>query len=245
MAVVDDDGLFRESLEQNLRDAGFETIAFADGPEALAYFAGGGEADLVVLDWKMPGMNGIEVLRRLRGDGRPVPVIFLTALTDQIFEEAALGSGAIDFVEKTRSFSILRHRIELIVGGAKGRGQEAPPRPETKESPSLRIGDLELSLDSHRALWRNRHVELTLAEFHMVHLLAARAGKDVDYRELYDVVHGEGFIAGEGPEGYRANVRTFIKRIREKFRDADSTFDRIQNYPGFGYQWLPDNTPPS
>ena len=59
------------------------------------------------------------------------------------------------------------------------------------------------------------------------------------YRELYDVVHGKDFISGSGPGGYRANVRTFIKRIRKKFRDVDLEFDQVRNYAGFGYQWIP------
>ena len=59
----------------------------------------------------------------------------------------------------------------------------------------------------------------------------------MSYREIYDLVHGEGFVAGAGEDGYRANVRTFIKRIRQKFRDLDDTFDRIENYPSYGYRW--------
>ncbi|HLW28926.1 MAG TPA: helix-turn-helix domain-containing protein, partial [Kiloniellales bacterium] len=66
---------------------------------------------------------------------------------------------------------------------------------------------------------------------------AERAGQDVTYRELYDLVHGRGFVAGSGPDGYRANVRTFMKRIRQKFRELDEDFDEIENYPGFGYRW--------
>ena len=74
----------------------------------------------------------------------------------------------------------------------------------------------------------------------MVQYLATRAGQDVSYRELYDLVHGKEFIAGDGPEGHRANVRTFIKRIRQKFRDIDDSFDEIENYAGFGYRWRGD-----
>jgi len=71
-----------------------------------------------------------------------------------------------------------------------------------------------------------------------VSLLAESAGKDVDYREIYDRVHGKDFLAGHGSEGYRANVRTFIKRIRKKFRDVDADFDQIENHAGFGYRWM-------
>ena len=91
-----------------------------------------------------------------------------------------------------------------------------------------------------RATWRKKEIDLTVTEFQMVCTLAERAGKNVRYRELYDLVHGKGFIAGDGGEGYRANMRTFMKRIRQKFRAADERFDQIENYPGFGYRWRRD-----
>ncbi len=157
-----------------------------------------------------------------------VPVIFLTVLSDQIYEEAALLSGAVDFVEKSRSFTILIKRMDLILGGLKaGQGGAAPANQNGESASVLTVGGLELNLDSNRAFWRQGQVELTLTEFEIVRFLASRAGQDVRYREIYDLVHGRGFVAGEGPEGYRANVRTFIKRIRQKFRSIDAEFEQI------------------
>lgn len=242
VAIVDDDDLFRESLETNLVDAGFDVVTFSEGASALSHFRAGPPLDLVLLDWKMPGLNGIEVLRQIRDDGNNVPVIFLTVLSDQIYEEAALSSGAVDFVEKSRSFSILLRRIELILGGTKGGsrpGAEAAAASD-EEPQHLSLGRLELNLKSSRAFWQQTEINLSLTEFRMVHYLATHAGEDVRYRELYDLVHGEGFIAGYGEDGYRTNVRTFIKRVRKKFRDVDRTFDAIENYPGFGYRWRDD-----
>ena len=80
-----------------------------------------------------------------------------------------------------------------------------------------------------------------MTEFRIVILLAERAGHDIGYREIYDLVHGKDFVAGQGSEGYRANVRTFIKRIRKKFRDVDPGFDLIENYTSFGYRWTAEN----
>jgi two-component system response regulator ChvI len=76
-----------------------------------------------------------------------------------------------------------------------------------------------------------------MTEFKIVALLALRTGEDVSYREIYDLVHGKDFTSGYGDEGYRPNVRTFIKRIRRKFHDVDPGFTHIQNYPGFGYRY--------
>jgi two-component system response regulator ChvI len=100
------------------------------------------------------------------------------------------------------------------------------------------IGSLTMRSDTSRAYWRGVELELTLTEFNILVLMVTRAGEDVAYREIYDLVHGKDFIAGYGAEGYRANVRTFIKRIRKKFRDADPEFDLIDNYAGFGYRWI-------
>ncbi len=234
VVIVDDDDLFRESLEQNLTESNFDVVAFGDGPGALDYLRSADIADLVLLDWKMLPMSGIELLRRLREVGSAVPVIFLTALSEQIYEEAALIGGAVDFVEKSRSFTILLKRIELILSGPKVAAR-APT--SGLGSALVRHGDLALDPDANRANWKGSRVALSRSEFTIVSYLAQRNGRDVGYRELYDLVRGSGFAAGAGLEGYRANVRTFIRRIRQKFRDIDGDFDEIENFPGFGYRW--------
>lgn len=232
--VVDDDALFRESVSTNLIDAGFVADTFNDGSSAIRYLTER-SADIILLDWKMPEMTGIEVLQRLRSGGSTIPVIFLTVLSDQIFEEAGLVGGAVDFIEKARSFSILLRRIELILSGNK---ISYPTIDTSSDGDVRRSGHLSLRYDCRRAMWKNRPVELTLTEFDIVSSLSEKPGSDVSYRKLYDIVHGEGFAAGDGEIGYRTNVRAFIKRIRQKFRDVDPAFSQIKNYPGFGYRWL-------
>src|SRR5215471_718839 len=236
IVIVDDDGMFRESLVQNLADAGYVTIGFGDGPAALTHLNAGEAPDVILLDWKMPGMTGIEVLRELRRQKIEIPVVFLTVLSDQIYEEAGLLGGAVDFIEKSRSFSILSRRLELIINGRKG--WEMPKGPSGQRQPLVvKQGHIHLRCDVNRAFWKDQRVDLTLTEFRIVEYLVRRAGQDIRYRELYDIVHGAGFAAGDGEIGFRANVRAFIKRIRQKFRDVDATFTSIENYPGFGYRW--------
>ncbi|AWK89187.1 DNA-binding response regulator (plasmid) [Azospirillum thermophilum] len=234
IALVDDDDLFRESLSLNLADEGYEVVTFDRGEPALNFFAEGGAVDIVLLDWRMPKMDGIDVLRQMRARGIEVPVIFLTVLSDQIYEEAALAGGALDFVEKSRSLSILLKRMRLILDGTKGANEETDA---SSAQNTYTLGDLELRLENSRALWSGKRIDLTLTEFNIVKLMATRPEEDVSYREIYDLVHGKGFVAGYGPSGYRANVRAFIKRIRQKFRAVDAEFDCIENYPGFGYRW--------
>ncbi len=232
LLLVDDDDLFRESLGLNLIDEGYQVTSFGNGREVLAYLERGGDADVMLLDWRMPNVTGLEVLRRMRRAGIAIPVIFLTVLSDDIYEEAALQGGAVDFIDKSRRLPILLKRLQLIAEGVR------PAEPLVPQAASLRQGLLELRFDANRALWAGRTVDLTLTEFKIVTLLAEKAGQDVGYREIYDLVHGKDFVAGHGAEGYRANVRTFIKRIRKKFREGDPDFDHIENYAGFGYRWI-------
>jgi two-component system response regulator ChvI len=233
LLVVDDDDPFRESLSLNLLDEGYEVTSFANGGDALTYLKDGGSADVMLLDWRMPELTGLEVLRRMRRAGIAIPVIFLTVLSDDIYEEAALEGGAVDFIDKSRRLPILLRRLKLIAEGMRPAVELEPPPDEIAQ-----IGPLELRFDTNRANWAGGPVDLTLTEFKIVALLARKAGQDVGYREIYDLVHGKDFLAGHGAEGYRANVRTFIKRIRKKFRDGDPEFDHIENYAGFGYRWI-------
>lgn len=232
IVVVDDDELFRPMLVGNLGAAGYNVVDYAAAPPALAAIVKRETPpDLLILDWKMPGMTGIELLRQLRAGGVVSPALFLTSLDDVIYEETALNEGAADFVGKTRSFTVLLRRVELVLAGHRsGAGAVAG------EGSSLKVGGLELDAASHRVQWQGKPVELTLSEFRTVELLA-RAGRDIGYREIYDAMRGENFMAGAGPEGYRANVRALVKRIRQKFNDADPGFAAIVNYPGFGYRW--------
>jgi two-component system response regulator ChvI len=225
--------MFREALRNNLKDAGLDVLAFGDSRVALEHLKVDRSATLALLDWKMPVMSGIELLRKMREAEIDVPVVFLTVLGEPFYEETALADGAVDFIDKSRTFTIIQKRIEMIL--ARGR-EDAGGAPGSEGEP-VSIGHLELNPASCRAVWKGRQVDLTVAEFAVVEHLARNAGQDVRYRDLYNAVRGPGFAAGFGTEGYRANVRSFVKRIRQKFRDLDDTFECIENYPGFGYRW--------
>ena len=115
------------------------------------------------------------------------------------------------------------------------------PNWNNREPTDFIEGSLVLRCDIGRAFWCDRQVNLTFTEFNIVRLLAERCGQDIPYRRIYDLVHGPGFVAGVGEQGFRANVRTLIKRIRKKFRTVDTHFDAIHNYPGFGYRWVAED----
>lgn len=230
--LVDDDPLFAESLTANLREHGYSAESCTDGEIALDRLAEQAKEDydLVLLDWVMPNMTGNAFLRRLRETDVATPVLVLTGHDGEFEECLALSLGAADFVDKGRRFSILAKRLELLAQGAKGRAED-------NDVDTVSVGGLLLRCRSCRALWQDRELPLTFTEFQIVERLALNAGTATSYREIYDIVHGTGFFAGDGETGYRVNVRSLIKRIRRKFAAADPAFSAIENCPGYGYRW--------
>jgi two-component system response regulator ChvI len=233
IALVDDDPMFLRVFAANLQAAGYRTVCFGDPKQALASLDRDGPLDAYVLDWNMPGLDGLALFKLLRARGVSVPVLFLTSYGQPIFEEAALDAGAADFVDKSRGPAIVLQRLSLALA----RRDSPGPLQSGADRADQQIGELLLAESSKRATWRARHVPLSRNEFDVVALLANNAGRDVGYRQIYDVVRGNGFVAGQGEDGYRANVRAMVKRIRRKFVQLDPDFAALQNYPGFGYRW--------
>ena len=228
--LVDDDDPYREALKGELLEAGFDVDDFPDGRDALESLSRGHGCDIVLLDWKMPSMSGLDMLRQLKRRNIRVPVIFLTGLPSEDFEAHALADGAVDFIDKSRAFSILTMRMRLAIHSSRASG-------ENGNGEELTSGRLRLKPKTCSTSWDGRTVELTVTEFRIIRHLVRRAGDNVGYREIYDCVHGAGFIAGYGDDGFRTNVRSLIKRIRQKFRAIDPEFGEIENLPGFGYRW--------
>ena len=246
VVLVESDQYYREVLTVELLRQGFAVLPFADGAVLLGSLATAVNADLAVLDWDLPGMSGITLLAQLRQHGVKLPVVFLTgkviatkqhercvlAPRDALnaYECMAFDEGAVDFISKSRDRQVLVRRLRSVVELVKLKA-------ELPSQEGLACGKLLLRPQTSRAFWNGVDVGLTLGEYNIVRLLASNVGRYVTYRAIYDRLHYEGFIAGTGNDGYRANVRTAIKRIRNKFRSCDPAFDEIENYTGFGYCW--------
>jgi two-component system, OmpR family, response regulator ChvI len=246
LIFVDDDDDYREAATGELMDLGFSVESFASGEAMLKSFDNGVDADVIVLDWGLPALSGIDLVPRLRRQGIFIPVVFLTGRGSQAYESMAFDHGALDFVDKSRGLPILAKRLRLIVDAAKRRPTEIAL------DETVHCGRLVLKPRTSRAFWGGTDLNLTLTEFNIVRLLASNPGNHVTYRAVYDCMHHVGFIGGSGQYGYRTNVRSSIKRIRNKFRTVDPDFDEIENYPSFGYRWgrqnekavqLPDKDP--
>jgi two-component system, OmpR family, response regulator ChvI len=248
VVLVESDQYYREVLTFELLCQGFVVHAFADGASLLGSLASVIDADLAVLDWDLPYMPGIKLMAQLREHGINLPVVFLTGNVIagnehercllaprealNAYECMAFDHGAVDFIAKSRGREVLVRRLRNVVELAKPKAKADLPVQKR-----LACDKLLLKPETSRALWNGVDVDLTLGEYKLVHLLVSNAGSFVTYRSLYDRLHFQGFIAGSGTDGFRANVRSAIKRIRNKFRACDPTFDEIENYTGFGYCW--------
>jgi two-component system response regulator ChvI len=230
LIFVDDDDDYREAAAAELVDLGFVVKSFADGASMLVAVAHGLAADMIVLDWSLPTTSGIDLLPRLRREGIQLPVVFLTGRSSPRHEQLAFDRGAIDFVDKSRGVPILAKRIRVIVESSK-----RPVELEVEET--QHFGRLMLKPRVSQAFWDLIELNLTVSEFNIVRMLVSKAGNHATYRAIYDCMRDVGFIAGSGEHGYRINVRSSIKRIRNKFRLIDPEFAEIEGYASFGYRW--------
>jgi two-component system response regulator ChvI len=225
--LIEDGAIDLGFLTDELSGQGFavRTVAsLAGAPDAAR------DADVIVLHCDRAKISSIELLVKLRRLGVNVPVVLLTGEALPSHECLALDKGAVDVISKSRGSGVLGRRLKSVVKASNCTDQPRSGGP-------VICGKLLLRSDVSRVYWNDVDLSLTLGEYNIVHLLASKVGRYVTYRAIYDRLHYEGFIAGSGDDGYRANVRSAIKRIRNKFRALDPTFDKIENYTAFGYCW--------
>lgn len=230
LIFVDDEDHYRDAVETELSGEGFTVHSFRDGQAMLAAVASGLRADVVVLDWGPENTLGIDLLSQMGAKGLHWPAVFLTNRNSPTHERLALERGAADFIDKARGTSVLVTRLQMIVKQSR---TVPPPTPEDTNS----CGRLTLRPTIGRAYWDGIDVCLTMAEFKVVQLLASNAGSFITFRQIYDCMHRVGFIAGSGEDGYRTNVRSTVRRIRNKFKVQCADFNEIRTYTSFGYCW--------
>jgi two-component system response regulator ChvI len=226
LIFIDADDLYRDVVKSELMEAGFSVLDFPSGEAAAASLLSGTKADLIIIDWGADKAKGGDFLKEIRDTGIDLPVVVLMERSSTVHERFALGQGAADFIDKSRGTDIVAARVRLVLAGNR-----------RLRAPGNVVERGRLSLEGGRAYWGGVDVNLTAGEFKIVQLLAVRAGEHATYRQIYDALHYTGFVAGCGEEGYRANVRGAIKRIRCKFKELDPGWDEITNYIGYGYSW--------
>jgi len=228
---VEDDDDCREALSAEFGDHGLEVESFRDGRSMLDGIDAELQADVALLDWNLPDISGIDLALELKRRQVAFPYVFLTGKALGVGHEMlAFERGALDFIDKARGVSIIVKRLRALTGG------RMAPKASDPE-PAVQQGKLTLRPQVSRARWDGNDLDLTLTEYKILALLAATPGRFASYREIYDCMHYAGFMAGGGEDGFRTNVRSALKRIRNKFRTYQPHFAEIENHPGLGYRW--------
>jgi two-component system response regulator ChvI len=226
IALVDDDRNILTSVTMALEAEGFAVRTFTDGAEALRGLSAN-PVDLAILDIKMPRMDGMELLDRLRKQSR-VPVIFLTSKDDEVDEVLGLRMGADDYIKKPFSQRLLIERIRALLrreSAARDGGAGA-----SAESIILR-GELMLDPARHLCTWKAQTVDLTVTEFLLLKALASRPGHVKNRDQLMDAAYGESIYVDD------RTIDSHIKRLRKKFKAVDSDFAEIETLYGVGYRY--------
>ena len=223
IALVDDDRNILTSVTMALEAEGYDVVSYNDGEEALAGL-GRTPVDLAVLDIKMPRMDGMELLKRLRGSD-DLPVIFLTSKDDELDEMLGLRMGADDYITKPFSQRLLIERIRTVLRRKAARDTES----EGKDV--LRRGDLLLDPSRHLCTWQGSQVNLTVTEFLLLEALARRPGHVKNRDQLIDAAYGEHIYVDD------RTIDSHIKRLRRKFKEVDTDFSEIETLYGVGYRY--------
>ena len=228
IALVDDDRNILTSVSIALQSEGFVTRVYTDGATALKAFAEN-MPDLGVFDIKMPRMDGMELLRRLR-EFSTMPVIFLTSKDDELDEALGLAMGADDYIAKPFSQRLLLARIRAILRRQELARTEATPSAED-EPELLARGRLTMDPARHKVSWDGKDVTLTVTEFMILEALAQRPGVVKNRNQLLDVAYQEDVYVDD------RTIDSHIKRIRRKFRAVAPEFDAIETLYGVGYRF--------
>lgn len=226
--LVDDEPVIIDSLTYSLEKEGFEVVSAVDGAQALSLFPQV-KPDLVVLDIRLPIIDGLEVCRRLRAQS-PVPIIMLTALGNEMDRVVGLEVGADDYLPKPFSFRELLARIRSML-----RRVELDTR--VTKSSALQIGALRVDPSSRRVFKGDQEIQLSAREFELVTMLMSQAGRAVSRDELISKVWGSDW------SGDPRTLEVHVRWVRLKIEDDPTTPRYLQTVRGYGYRFIgPDES---
>ena len=228
IALVDDDRNILTSVSMTLEAEGFAVRTYTDGAEALRALTQS-PVDLAILDIKMPRMDGLELLRRLR-QGGDLPVIFLTSKDEEIDELMGLNAGADDYIRKPFSQRLLLERVKAVLR-RNDHHAKIPITPAEQKKEALTRGKLALDPLRHECTWEGKPVRLTVTEFLILQSLAQRPGFVKSRDSLMDAAYDDQVYVDD------RTIDSHIKRLRKKFKQVDDDFDAIETLYGVGYRY--------
>ena len=211
-----------------LEQEGYQVKGFSDPAAALTALTSA-PPDLAILDIKMPRMDGLELLRRLRQAAADLPVIFLTSKDEEIDELMGLNAGADDYIRKPFSQRLLLERVRAVLRRAEGKGTPSAPGEAKKEA--LVRGKLALDPQRHECTWDGKPVRLTVTEFLILQALAQRPGFVKSRDSLMDAAYDDQVYVDD------RTIDSHIKRLRKKFKAVADDFDAIETLYGVGYRY--------
>ena len=226
IALVDDDRNILTSVSIALESEGYKVETYTDGASALDGLTSK-RPDLAVFDIKMPRMDGMELLRRLRQKS-DLPVIFLTSKDDEIDELFGLKMGADDFITKPFSQRLLVERVKAVLRRGAARETQMSPEEATRV---IERGQLKLDPERHTCHWDEKGVTLTVTEFLILQALAARPGVVKTRDSLMDAAYDDQVYVDD------RTIDSHIKRLRKKMRNTDDDFSAIETLYGIGYRY--------
>ncbi len=228
IALVDDDRNILTSVSIALESEGFKVDTYTDGASALDGLTTR-IPDLAIFDIKMPRMDGMELLRRLRQKS-DLPVIFLTSKDEEIDELFGLKMGADDFIKKPFSQRLLVERVRAVIRRISARNDNGV-KMKSGSSKSLERGLLSMDQERHTCAWNDLPVTLTVTEFLILYSLAQRPGVVKSRDSLMDAAYDDQVYVDD------RTIDSHIKRLRKKFKAVDSSFDMIETLYGVGYRF--------
>jgi two-component system response regulator ChvI len=229
IALVDDDRNILTSVGMLLEQEGYHVRTYSDGASALSALQAT-PPDLAILDIKMPRMDGLELLRRLRQNG-DLPVIFLTSKDEEIDELMGLNAGADDYIRKPFSQRLLLERVRAVLRRAESRSNGSAPAAAEPKREILVRGKLALDPQRHDCTWEGKPVRLTVTEFLILQSLAQRPGFVKSRDNLMDAAYDDQVYVDD------RTIDSHIKRLRKKFKVVDDNFDAIETLYGVGYRY--------
>jgi two-component system response regulator ChvI len=228
IALVDDDKNILASVSMLLEQEGYQVRTFSDGAAALTALTTT-PPDLAILDIKMPRMDGLELLRRLR-QAQDLPVIFLTSKDEEIDELMGLNAGADDYIRKPFSQRLLLERVRAVLRRADGKTAPIAAGAEAAKKEALTRGKLALDPQRHECTWDGKPVRLTVTEFLILQALAQRPGFVKSRDSLMDAAYDDQVYVDD------RTIDSHIKRLRKKFKVVADDFDAIETLYGVGYR---------
>ncbi|MCF6325662.1 MAG: response regulator transcription factor [Devosiaceae bacterium] len=232
IALVDDDRNILTSVSIALEAEGYAVATYTDGASGLEGLTSD-QPDLAILDIKMPRMDGMELLRRLR-QKTDMPVIFLTSKDEEIDELFGLKMGADDFIKKPFSQRLLVERVKSILRRSQAR-ETSPNTNNSQQSANSKSiidrGALVMDDERHTCTWMGKHVVLTVTEFLILQALAVRPGVVKSRNALMDAAYDDQVYVDD------RTIDSHVKRLRKKFKVADEKFDMIETLYGVGYRF--------